>query len=174
MFEIRVDDKGVIALLGQLQKRTSDMTPVMRGIGELIKTSVKRNFEVGGRYAEEGSWRGGSRTWLPLSLATLFAGKKSKYVTKTGKYKKGVEEKFKGRHTLIKTGRLMKSINYQASKDRVRVGSNVVYAAIHQFGGQAGRRRKVHIPARPYLVIQDADLQRIQNNLEKYFVEGKA
>ncbi len=106
MFQIKVDDKGVVTLLGQIQKRVSDMTPVMRGLGELIKTSVKRNFEVGGRYSEEGNWRGGTRAWLPLSLATLFTGKKGKYVTKTGKYKKGVEDKFKGRHTLIKTGRL--------------------------------------------------------------------
>lgn len=30
------------------------------------------------------------------------------------------------------------------------IGSNVVYAAIHEFGGMAGRGRKVKIPARPY------------------------
>ncbi len=168
MFEIKVDDSGAIALMKKLQDRISDLTPVMRNTGELIKTSVKRNFEVGGRYSEEGSWRGGTQPWQPLSIATLFAGKAGRYVAKSGKYRKGVEERFKNRHILIKRGRLMKSVNYQASKSGVRVGSNVVYAAIHQFGGQAGRGRKVSIPARPYLVIQDTDMQRIKDNLNKY------
>jgi hypothetical protein len=31
------------------------------------------------------------------------------------------------------------------------VGSNKRYAAIHQFGGQAGRKRRATLPARPYL-----------------------
>lgn len=30
------------------------------------------------------------------------------------------------------------------------VGTDVVYAAIHEFGGMAGRNRSVRIPARPY------------------------
>lgn len=33
----------------------------------------------------------------------------------------------------------------------MRVGSGKEYAAIHQLGGEAGRGRKVHIPARPFL-----------------------
>jgi len=38
--------------------------------------------------------------------------------------------------TLIDTGRLQRSINYQVSgKDTVSVGTNVDYAAIHQLGG---------------------------------------
>ena len=39
-------------------------------------------------------------------------------------------------------------------------GSNKVYAAIHQFGGEAGRSQSVKIPARPYLpVTVDRKLQ---------------
>ena len=30
------------------------------------------------------------------------------------------------------------------------IGINVVYVAIHQFGGKAGRERKVNISARPF------------------------
>jgi phage virion morphogenesis protein len=43
----------------------------------------------------------------------------------------------------------------------VAVGTNRVYAAIHQLGGQAGRGRKVTIPARPYLGVSAADRVRI-------------
>lgn len=42
-----------------------------------------------------------------------------------------------GDKTLIKTGRLMRSVKYKVSvRDQsVRVGTNVKYGAIHQFGG---------------------------------------
>ncbi len=46
--------------------------------------------------------------------------------------------------------------------DTVKVGANAVYAAIHQFGGKAGRGRKVTIPARPYLGLSDADREAVE------------
>ncbi|WP_027366937.1 phage virion morphogenesis protein [Desulfocurvibacter africanus] len=48
--------------------------------------------------------------------------------------------------------------------DTVEVGTNLVYAAIHQFGGQAGRRGSATIPARPYLGLSEgnvSDLARL-------------
>lgn len=40
----------------------------------------------------------------------------------------------------------------------VEWGTNVVYAAIHQFGGAAGRKdRRVTIPARPFLGVSNED-----------------
>jgi HK97 gp10 family phage protein len=50
-----------------------------------------------------------------------------------------------------KTGHLRGSIVSEQTKTSVTTGTNVVYAAIHEFGGMAGRGRKVKIPARPYL-----------------------
>lgn len=49
--------------------------------------------------------------------------------------------------TLVLTARLMRSVTYQASASGVEVGSNVVYAAIHQLGGdiqQAARSAVLH------------------------------
>lgn len=40
-----------------------------------------------------------------------------------------------GGKTLIMTARLMRSITFNASATGLELGSNVVYAAIHQFGG---------------------------------------
>jgi phage virion morphogenesis protein len=56
---------------------------------------------------------------------------------------------------LVDTGRLRDSITYRASNDGVEVGTNVVYAAIHQFGGMAGRKQAAHIPARPYMPVRE-------------------
>jgi len=40
-----------------------------------------------------------------------------------------------GGRTLVLSGRLMRSISYIASATGVEVGTNAIYAAIHQFGG---------------------------------------
>ena len=62
--------------------------------------------------------------------------------------------------TLQQTGRLASSIVTDYDAASVVIGSNVEYARIHQLGGQAGRGRKVELPARPYLPITaDGDLQ---------------
>lgn len=62
-------------------------------------------------------------------------------------------------HSLLQgEGDLLDSIQYQVSGDQVEVGSNLVYAAIHQFGGaEVG----LPIPERPYLGLSsenEADL----------------
>lgn len=53
------------------------------------------------------------------------------------------------------TGTLRRSIKTNVIKEGTRtraiIGSNVIYARIHEFGGQAGRGRSVRIPARPYI-----------------------
>lgn len=66
-----------------------------------------------------------------------------------------------GGQTLQDTGRLRDSIQHVVRGDGVDIGSNLVYAAIHQFGGkapdrgpgQAGKGHAVTLPARPYLGI---------------------
>jgi phage virion morphogenesis protein len=51
-------------------------------------------------------------------------------------------------------GSLKRSIIFQGFPDgSVILGSNLVYAGIHQWGGDAGRGRKSKIPARPFLGV---------------------
>ncbi|TAN59650.1 phage virion morphogenesis protein [bacterium] len=166
--DIKIDDAGVSRIMERLHAKMRDMTPAMREVGEIVKTSVIKNFEEGGRYSEPGSWKGGSNRWKPLSLATLFAGKASKFAGKRGSFKKGVSGKFKKRKTLIKEGHLMNSITSTPSQNGVEVGTNKAYAAIHNFGGTAGRGKKVSIPARPFLVVQEEDMTQIKNVLKRY------
>lgn len=52
-----------------------------------------------------------------------------------------------GGKTLIETARLMRSITFNASATGLELGSNVIYAAIHQLGGiirQAARTAVLH------------------------------
>ena len=71
------------------------------------------------------------------------------------------------------TGRLMNSLTREATQTEARVGTNVVYAAIHNFGGKAGRGRKVTIPQREFMVIPDEEIEDIQDLLQNWIVEGK-
>ncbi len=133
------------ATLGALRAKTKNMTPVMKTIGQLLRASILKNFEQSGR-------PGG---WIKLSPATI------------AKKRRG-----EGR-ILVDSGRLKNSIKVQASSDKVIVGTNVIYAAIHHFGGQAGRGRKVKIPARPFMLVQDEDWKEINEVAADYLLREK-
>lgn len=70
---------------------------------------------------------------------------------------------------LVDTGALRDSINQAYDNDTAWVGTNIVYAAIHQFGGMAGRNRKVRIPARPFLLLTLDDKQNLMDEVQEYF-----
>ena len=56
--------------------------------------------------------------------------------------------------TLRKSGAMWQSIRItETTANSVTSGSDRKYAAIHQFGGQAGRGHKVTIPPRPFLPV---------------------
>ena len=57
----------------------------------------------------------------------------------------------RGGKTLIKSHLLYDSYVYQLKAGGLEVGSNKVYAAIHHFGGQAGRGKRINLPARPVM-----------------------
>ena len=58
-----------------------------------------------------------------------------------------------GGRILQDTGQLAASITTSHDSHSAMIGTNKVYAAIHQFGGKTGRDHKVTMPARPFLPI---------------------
>jgi len=84
-------------------------------------------------------------------------------------------------------GRLLFSYNPQTAKEpgdsdykitltgnviNAEIGSNVKYAAIHNFGGQAGRNLSVTIPKRPYFDDAVKDLEAVIGvELGEYFTD---
>ena len=77
-----------------------------------------------------------------------------------------------GGQTLQDTGRLRDSIQHVVRGDGVDIGSNVVYAAIHQFGGKAGKGHAVALPPRPYLGIDDRDAAAIERIVTRHIAEA--
>ena len=70
---------------------------------------------------------------------------------------------------LVDTENLMASITSEYNNNEAIVGTNEPYAAIHQFGGKAGRGRKVAIPARPFLILTPQDEADILEDIQDYF-----
>lgn len=147
MIDIQLDDREVREALSRLQKRLGDLTPVMREIGELIVERAKQRFETS--TAPDGS------RWAPNSEATLGAmlARSGANFRKDGSLSKRGAARRAAKKPLVDTGTLMRQTFYRATANEVTVGNSMVYAAIHQFGGQAGRGRKVTIPARPFLPV---------------------
>lgn len=81
----------------------------------------------------------------------LKTGTQMRFRTTTGPDGGQWEKSFRARHeggqTLSLTRRLRNSITYQATGSSVAVGTNVIYAAIHQFGGT------IRAKAGPFLSI---------------------
>jgi phage virion morphogenesis protein len=113
--------------------------------------------------------------------ASLVASTQQRFFEQAGpdgtKWPASIRAKLTGGSTLIDTTNLEGSITHIPHRDSVEVGTNVVYAAIHQFGGtiraktakglrfKIGNdfvvRKSVTIPARPFLGIDAADAEEI-------------
>ena len=146
---ISLDDLGLQERLSKLSYDTLHLQPVMRDFGERMMRSVAKNFRAGGR---PDNW------------------KKSKRAQDTGG------------QTLVKSSRLKNSITYQADDTSLTVGTNVIYARIHQLGGEIrpktkkalntpfGPRGAVRMPARPFLLFQDDDVEYLKDSIRRYLL----
>lgn len=148
-FTVQIQDQGVHAALKALADRVSNLQPHLQGLGDDIVERAKRRFET--------SSGPDGRPWLPNSAATLALV--AERIGKSGRKKDGSlnargAKRLAGKKPLIgESGDLRRQIVAIASNSSVQITSSPVYAAIQQFGGKAGRGRKVTIPARPFLPV---------------------
>ena len=120
--------------LKELEKSAKGLKPLLQRVGNIVQTESSRAFE------NQTSPFGAA--WQPHAPSTLA---------------KKLKERKLGARILQDTGTLAMSIVPSYTANSVSVGSNVRYAAIHQFGGLAGRNHSVKIPARPFLPINAND-----------------
>ncbi len=145
------DDKDLQELLKAVKDRIGNLQPAFEVIGQVIHTSIRRNFEEGGR----------PKAWQDLADST--------------KKQRAKKNKWPGQ-ILVMSGEkdgLLSSISYDAMPEKLVLVANKKYAAIQHFGGMAGKGRKVKIPARPYMMIQDEDWAEIKAALNDFIIEGR-
>lgn len=145
-FTLEIQDADLKRQLGELIKRVGSPAQALNGIGEQIVERVKQRFDTS--TAPDGSqWK----TNAPVTLGVFAAGLSKSYKRKDGGLNKRGQAKLARKKPLIDTGELSRQTFFQVEADTLTIRQSPVYAAIHQFGGQAGRNRKVSIPARPSL-----------------------
>jgi phage virion morphogenesis protein len=82
--------------------------------------------------------------------------------------------KYRTGKPLIDTGILRGSITHTVQENHVEVGTNVLYAAIHNYGGRAGRNNNVTIPKREYMGISHVNEKEIIEIAEKHLGSNRS
>ena len=114
--EIRIDSRGIERInqrISELAAGLTDFQPLLEGIGVEVESQTRR------RISEEKEGPDGE-PWQPWSEA--------------------YGETRHGGHSLLEgEGEMLDSIQYLVESDRVEIGTNLIYGAIHQFGGDEVR-----------------------------------
>lgn len=132
--ETRYADAGMQTLLAELRRR-QNLRPALEELGETLVTHVGLSFRE-----QRDPW---GRPWQPLRPVTISRRRGSSY------------------HILKDTGRLANSVGWSVSGNSVTVGTNVIYAATHQYGRADNRMyntprgARAPIPARPFFPIRN-------------------
>jgi len=154
IIEIQIDDAEVRAELRRLLAKLHDFTPFFNDVGEQLLNSTRERFRS--QRAPDGA------PWAPLSPA---------YRARKPKHKDLI---------LTLNGYLRGTLAKRADKDSLRIGTPMIYGAVHQFGatrGAFGRTRYGvpvpwgDIPARPFLGLSDDDRNDLLDALNEYLAK---
>lgn len=202
--EIKISEKGMVPvmnILGSMAARGKNIRPMLKRIGHIIEGGVMENFEQGGRpkWKDRKESSNAARGEKAVDrFSNTKRGRQLLFNSQQGKkrsiaaFDRARSREFeKGRSGIVlnASGRLKQSITMIADNSQVMVGSNLVYARIHQFGGVitpkkakalcipiGGGRivqvKKVEIPARPYLMITDKESRQIIQEAKDYMTEA--
>jgi phage virion morphogenesis protein len=140
---IHVDREQVIVALQGFRANLQEREDLLRAMGMWMLGSIRRTFRDQG--VPSGSWPA-------LSPSTV----------KSNPRKYG-----SGHKLLIDTGRLLNSISFAVDSSGVRIGTNLVYAAVHQYGSRdrgAGIGPQARIPGRD-VAVRGSEYQRMHSKL---------
>lgn len=161
---------GGVRITGDLKKleaklkalREPELRRVAASIGEGLVSSTIQRFND--QRDPDG------KAWQPHASATVLGALSSKSFTKFGTLRKPAKRKLESRKILIQSARLRNSISSKVRGTTVAVGTNLIYARVHQLGGRKGvdGGLKVNIPRRSFLGINDADQAEIKRTLEQH------
>ncbi len=112
IIDLQVDDAELRAELKKLAAKMGDLTPFFRDVGETLLNSTRERFRS--QTAPDGS------AWAPLSPG--YAARKKRNKTKI----------------LTLSGALRGTLTKRADKDSLRIGTPLIYGAVHQFGAAKG------------------------------------
>ena len=154
---VTVEDGEVRAMLGKLTGRMANPTPAMRVIGEVVRTSIERNFEAGGR-PDKWPLSGRVKSEGGQTLTDKAILRRSFTVRAyPDRAEIGTNVKYAAIHQL---GGVISAKNRPYL--RFKIGDRFV------------SKKSVTIPARPFMMVQDDDWPKMTQALGKFFVDGTA
>lgn len=149
LFSYEFDGAALEGRLSQAAVQMGELSPLMATLGAILEQSAKDRIQDTNTSPDGAAW--------PKSLrATVEGGK-----------------------TLLDSGLLAASIHNIPGRDRVEIGTNLIYAGVHQFGATIRAKtakglffalpgtgdivivQSVTIPARPYLGASEVDREDI-------------
>ncbi len=146
-YTVRLENEAAIKELNELLKKAEDLQPFHASVGEHLLNSTQDRFDT--ETAPDGSpWE----RHAPATIRSRLRRNGNSPIT-----------------ILRESGRLAGSFNYEANSDHAKIGSPVIYAAIHHYGGEAGRGGNVEIPSRPILGLSSDDESEIIAIAEDFF-----
>lgn len=143
-----LDVQQVLAMNAQIEQRLRALAEAAKGelldtIGESMESQAAERFET--KAGPDGTrWPQWSASYKPRAARG-------------------------GGSLLLRGGDLRGSITHEAQGDEVAVGSNLIYAAVHQYGFV-----KKRIPARPYLGVGNQDLEDLRVEVEAFVADALA
>lgn len=134
--EVKVSDSASERLL-KLAQAGKDPKPAFVAIVDYLELQTRRRFDA--ETAPDGTaWKANAPGTKKFSIKKVLHGE-----------------------TLM----LRDMFEHTIGEDGFEFGSNRIYARIHQLGGKTGRKRKVMMPARPFLGISAADMEVIEEEI---------
>lgn len=171
MLKFNLQSSFIIDVLGRIEDVLLKPEAMYKDMGEYQVQSTQQNFRDS--KAPDGS------KWLPNSETTYMSILGSQHQNKDGTLNRKGINRVQSKKPLVGRGLLRDQIHYQISGDLLLVGSNLIYAAVHQFGATIKPKnkktlswkignvsvfaKKVVIPAREYLGISVQDETELQN-----------
>lgn len=155
-YSFDLDDLQVVSAIVQIAAADEDLHPLMDAIGRVLVNGAIERIADTNTSADGVAW--------PKSLRAELDGGK----------------------TLLHSGRLMRSITSEAGARQVVVGSNLIYAGVHQTGATIRAKTaeglaftlangeqvvvgQVTIPARPYLGISRDEVEDVSDLTAAHF-----
>lgn len=140
-FDMRVDLSGIDRLQERLRKLSNpELDELLESVAGEVESQSRRRIGEERRSPEGEAWEPWSERYA---------------------------KKRKGGHQLLQSeGHLLDSIQYSVGVHSATVGSNLIYAAIHQHGGEGVGRP--WLPARPYLGISQENQDDIVSVIDDF------
>ncbi len=147
-FNIEIDDRGVLDAFNRLQSAARDLSPAMEAIAGLLESRTAENFA---------NQSGPSGPWPALKSQP-----RNKKRTRA--------------QILVDVGTLKRSITSAFGADFATVGTNVVYAAIHQLGGDiqiAARSQQAYFKQAKDGRVGHRFVKKSQSNFAQWHTRGE-